>query len=445
MSLKKPSTKSWAFSIIVSSLALSLLACGNDSPTLETKAAKVVAPSDSVLNVGFIAFGDSGYHTDYLKEKQYKPQIPDRQAFINGELEEWLEDGGDPAKFIPSPSVFIPSVESMVDASGMYPVASAMKSHCKKVDCQFSVMLGDNIYPDGATLGVDGKDDSTRFADIFTKPFGDMGQGNKDYRIYTALGNHDWNTSREGAMAQVDFMETNKPFYMDGLFYTVKPPAGKGEIEIFVIDTEVILAGTDVKDAKLNKDGSEVPTDELDEMNPWSKPQNPEEKNMVAWLDDKLKNSTAKWKFVIAHHPIWSSGGSKFEQARVLRKLLLPSMCRYADMYFVGHEHSLELHEDSCASVSDENQQYRPLLQVLSGAAAKQRPVNFNFKAFQDKTYPENNAIFVKGMIWGFSHIQLEGDKATISMFSTPNNETGEVVEEFSYEYQRRSHIATVN
>jgi hypothetical protein len=445
MSLQKIFTKSYVSSIVVGILVLLLFACNSDTPSAGAKEVKAVTPITSELNLGFIAFGDSGYHTDYLQEKQYKPQIPDRQTFIDGEHEEWIEDGGDPAKFIPSPSVFIPDVESMVDASGMYPVANAIKSYCKYMDCQFSVMLGDNIYPDGATLGVDGKDDSTRFEAIFIKPFGDLGKGNSDYRIYTALGNHDWRTSREGAMAQVEFMQNTKPFYMDGLFYSVKPPAGKGKVEIFVIDTEIILAGTDVKDTKLDKDGSEVVTNKLDKPNPWSKPQNPEEENMVNWLDDKLKNSTAKWKFVIAHHPIWSSGGSKFEQARVLRKLLLPSMCRYADMYFVGHEHSLELHEDSCASVSDEKHQYRPLLQVLSGAASKQRPVNFNFKAYQDKTYPENNAIWVKGMIWGFSHVQLVGDKATITMFSTPNNETGELNTEFSYEYQRRSHDATLN
>ena len=38
-----------------------------------------------------------------------------------------------------------------------------------------------------------------------------------DFRIYAALGNHDWKTSRAGAMAQVRLPRTDAPFYMDGL------------------------------------------------------------------------------------------------------------------------------------------------------------------------------------------------------------------------------------
>ena len=395
--------------------------------------------SGAGLDVSFVAFGDSGYHLDYLAEKQFKPKRPTKQDFIDSEYQEWLEDGKDPAYFVAPPMEYVQAVDSMVDASGMYPVANAMTSFCQNNPCDFSVMPGDNIYPDGATIGVDGKDDSTRFEDIFVKPFGDLGKGKPDYRIYAALGNHDWNTSREGAIAQVEFMQTTKPFYMDGIFYSVKPPAGNGDIEIFVIDTEVMLAGVEVKEAELNPDGSEKKTDEIDQPKAWIVPQNKAERDMANWLELKLKNSTAKWKLVLAHHPIWSSGGSKFEEARVLRRMILPAMCKYADMYIVGHEHSLELHEDSCESVFGQGTKQPPLLQLLSGAAAKQRPVNQLFKAFQDKNYPQDNAIWVKGMTWGYSHVQLLDDKAIVKMITTPNNGSAENNVEFTYEYTRRS------
>jgi hypothetical protein len=65
---------------------------------------------------------------------------------------------------------------------------------------------------------------------------------------------------------------------------------------------------------------------------------------MASWLEEALRTSTARWKFVVGHHPIWSSSGSKFEQGRALREMILPAMCRYADAYLVGHDHTLEIH-----------------------------------------------------------------------------------------------------
>jgi len=422
----------------------------NQQPEAEQTSAQGASKPDqqkvsenNKIDFGFIAFGDSGYHVDYLKEKQFVPLREDLAAFVKFETDEWIEDGKKLEELVIPPSEFVPAVGGMIESSGMYPVANAMKSYCKEASCQFSVMLGDNIYPDGATTGLDGKEDSVRFDDLFSKPFGKMGEGLNDYRIYTALGNHDWKTSREGAMAQVDFMESTRPFYMDGLFYTVKPPAGNGDVEIFVIDTEVMLSGVTVMDTELNPDGSEKKSMEVDSPDPHTMPANDAERNMVAWLDDKLKNSTAKWKFVIGHHPIWSVGGSKYEQARSLRALILPSLCNYADIYFAGHEHSLELHEDSCDSVFGKNSGKPALLEVLSGAAAKQRSVNKGFKAYQIKTYPDNNTIYTKGMIWGFSHLQLTDDNAEITMHITPNSGTGDTKLDFTYQYKRRSSLVS--
>jgi hypothetical protein len=58
------------------------------------------------------------------------------------------------------------------------------------------------------------------------------------------------------------YLETTSPFYMDGIVYRVKPPAGNRDVEIFVLDTEVLLAGTTVYEDKLADDGSELPSTE---------------------------------------------------------------------------------------------------------------------------------------------------------------------------------------
>ncbi|MBV1909186.1 MAG: metallophosphoesterase [Kangiellaceae bacterium] len=423
--------------------ALSLTACMKNQVKRESEPnqKKADTPQKNELDFGFIAFGDSGYHVDYLKKKKYKSVLKDLASFTVYEKKDWVGDGRLMSEFVLPPSEFVPAVGGMIESSGMYPVAKAMISYCETASCEFSVMLGDNIYPNGATVGLDGKDDTVRFDDLFSKPFGGMGADKPDYRIYTALGNHDWATSREGAMAQVAFMENTRPFFMDGLFYSVKPPAAKGEVEIFVIDTEVMLAAVTVLEAELNADGSEKKTSEIDVPLEHTKPQNAAERNMVSWLDEQLRNSTARWKFVIGHHPIWSVGGSKFEQARSLRALILPSLCQYADIYFAGHEHTLELHQDSCDSVFGNNHNRSPLLQVLSGAAAKQRSVHKSFAEYQQENYPDNKLIWAKGMIWGFSHIQLVEDNAEITLHTTPLSGSGETELEYTLNYKRRSSL----
>ena len=420
-------------------LAVILIApgCVSDQ-TSGPKSSEEGKPGAKSLDLGFLVFGDTGYHIDYIEEEDYTPPKSSYEEFVAAERREWIEDVKPIEDFVPAPALYLEDKKSYVVASGMDPVAASMKSYCKAASCKFGIMLGDNIYPDGATLGADGHDDTLRFDRLFTQPYSKLGQGVENFRIYVTLGNHDWRTSRAGALAQLHFMETTPPFYMDGLFYKVSPPSGGGEIELFVVHTTLMLGGETVKATELNADGSERVTDEIEEFEPWTAPANEGERNMVSWLEKALRESNARWKFVVGHHPIWSTGGSKFEQARVLRKLLLPSLCRYADAYFVGHEHTLEVHEDSCESVFG-SAKARPLVEVLSGAAAKQRGVNSAFQAFQSATNPTNTTLFTKGMIWGFAHMQVNGDQARVTLLTTPESGDGEAVEVFSHEFSRRS------
>jgi hypothetical protein len=390
--------------------------------------------------VSFLAFGDSGYHLDYIDEEDVVPPRATRKAFADAYRAEWAEDKKPMRDFRVPPATFLEDHGSYITATGMMPVAKAMKQVCAATDCGFAVMLGDNIYPDGATMGTDGKDDATRFRHMFEEPFGDLGGGKADFKTYVTLGNHDWNTSREGAMAQVAYMEQHPAFHMDGLVYRVKPANAHGLVELFIVDTELMLGGTTVYDAKLADDGSEIRNTELDANDPWAMPQTALEKNQVAWLENALKSSDAKWKFVIAHHPVWASGGSKFEQGHALRKILTPVMCRYADAAFFGHEHSVEIHDDTCAGTGAEGLPVLPNL--TSGAASKQRGMNSAFMAYQNRTYPEKVTHFVRGMVWGFMHVGLEGDDATVTVYTTPDDQSGAADEVFTYRFRRRSHLA---
>jgi hypothetical protein len=384
-----------------------------------------------------LVFGDHGYHLDYLSAGDREPPRTLDEA-IELEREEWIEDKRPPDEFRPSSLVRLPATGGYVPASGMMPVAKAMFDFCRTSRCDAAVMLGDNIYPDGPTGGADGRDDAKRFEDILMTPFRDFRKLADDFRIYVALGNHDWRTSREATLAEVRYLETTPPFYMDGIVYRVKPPAGERNVEIFVLDTEVLLAGTTVYEDRLADDGSELPPTEAERPKPWTRPATEQERDMVDWLDRSLRESSARWKIVIGHHPLWSSAGSKFEQAKAMRRLILPTLCRYADMYLAGHEHTLEVHTDSCAKALP-GETVPALPQIVSGAASKHRPLNTWFMAHQQRKSPELTTYFAKGLIWGYVHLSLEQDAAVVRVFTTPNDGSATNVLEHQQTLLRRS------
>jgi hypothetical protein len=314
-----------------------------------------------------------------------------------------------------------------------------MTEHCAGGErCDFAVMLGDNVYPDGATLGTDGHDDAERFDRLFRQPFASWTSFGPDFRVYVALGNHDWNTSREGALAEVDYLERTPPFYMDGLVYRVVPPAARGAVELFVIDTTVLLAGETVFEDALANDGSELPPVETERPDPWVRPATELERVMVAWLSRALGESQARWKIVVGHHPLWSSAGSKYEQARVLRRLLLPTLCRQADLYVSGHDHTLEVQHDDCREALP-GTAVAPLPTIVSGAASKQRALNTAFMRHQAMKYPQVRTEWARGLVWGFAHLDVVGDVGTLTFVETPDDGSGRPSPAYSTQIRRRS------
>ena len=383
----------------------------------------------------FLAFGDSGYHYDYL-EVEDEPESKTFEAWVEAERLEWLEDKRPPAEFRPGPGYRVPETGSWIPASGQAAVATAMRRFCEGPPaCDFAVMLGDNIYPEGATGG---RDDGERFRKIFHEPYAPLAANGPDFRIYAALGNHDWKTSRAGAMAQVKYLTETPPFYMDGIRYRVAPTGDPREVEIFVLDTHVLLSKYSILDDALADDGREIDGEKIDEPEPWSLPRTEEEWRMAEWLEEALASSRARWKIVMGHHPIWSSAGSKFQQARMMRRLILPALCRHADMYLAGHEHTLELYTDGCRDVPEAKGR-PPLPQLVSGAAGKQRPLNTNFARHQLAAHPELTSLYAQGLTWGFAHVTLEPDGATIRLLTTPDDGSGEPVLAYEHRFERRS------
>lgn len=397
-----------------------------------------VAPAPAEQPVGdrvhILVFGDTGYDLDWLGAEDHEQPL-DARSYIVAELDDWIEDGRPIDEFRLSPFQLAAQTGGWVPASGQWPVAEAMRAWCAAPErCHLGVMLGDNIYPAGATLGSDGRDDAKRFEDLLYRPYIGLQEQDPDFVIYPVLGNHDWQTSREGALAQVEYLRQSPLYRMEHLWYQVEVAPG---VEVFGIDSSLLLAGHAVPELTIGADGSPQPAAEADEPEPWMVPRG-EEGEQAQWLEQALRESTARWKLVIAHHPAWSGSSGKYEQAKIIRAELYPALCRYADAFLAGHEHTLEIHTDDCRTVLGQADSL-PLVTLVSGAAAKQRPLHSTFMAYQDRAYPQKATLYARGHVWGFAGLELGADSGEITILSTPDSGSGEVVEEYRYRFQRRS------
>ena len=63
----------------------------------------------------------------------------------------------------------------------------------------------------------------------------------------------------------------------------------------------------------------------------------------LKWIDDVLKNSQAKWKIVMGHHPLYSGTTKDIVEQTDLQKRLQPILDKYnTDLYVCGHIHNFQ-------------------------------------------------------------------------------------------------------
>jgi tartrate-resistant acid phosphatase type 5 len=152
------------------------------------------------------------------------------------------------------------------------------------------ITLGDNFYPSG----MRGTDDP-RWRDWWENLYGPLG-----ITFYPALGNHEW-YSDDGAAAELAYRSATWRFPAPYYTFTAGP------VQFFAIDT------TEISEAE------------------------------VLWLDQAIAASTARWKVVYGHHPIFAPERSakagtylSYMQAR-----LWPLLRNRVDAYLCGHQHAM--------------------------------------------------------------------------------------------------------
>lgn len=425
-------------------LFFSLLLNGCTNPASEPS-----SPNTEVNNtIEFLAFGDGGYHMDYPKTKHIKhPKTP--EEWLKAEKDDWIAEHRPADEFNHAPIYVYPNTSITAELSGAGAVGEAMANYCLSHRCDFLMQLGDNIYPNGADYH-DGKDDQQRMDDLIAKPLTPLLKNKPNLKIYSSLGNHDWKSSRLGIKKQIEWMKDHPNFTLEdpGYYKFTKGRPGQ-DVEFFILDTNVLLAGQKLYEVPLNSDGSEIPDDialakslgEWDHPDEHEKPINNEDKNQLAWLEKSLAESSAHWKVVIGHHVLWSVGGTKYTEARALRKLLMPSLCQYADAYIAGHEHDLEMLTDDCSKYLSKDSTKSQLPIVISGSASKMRGIHSTFAKQQALHNPEMDLIWAKGFAWGFAQITLDNidNEIDVTFYSTPTDRSGDLVREQTFSFKHRS------
>ena len=229
--------------------------------------------------------------------------------------------------------------------SAQYQVATKITEAYKRFPFEFAIMLGDNLY---------GSEGPSAYVNKFEKPYKPLLDAG--IKFYASLGNHDEPAQR-----------FYKPFNMDGKRYY---KFGKGDVDFFVLDSTYMT---------------------------------PEQ---VAWLEDELEGSNAKWKIPYFHHPIYSSGekhGSELDLQLLVEPLFLQ---HGVDVVFSGHEHFYERLKPQ-----------KGIVYITQGGAAKLRRGNLR----------DNSTLTAKGFDTdrSFTLIEILDDQ----MFFETISRTGQVVD----------------
>ena len=179
---------------------------------------------------------------------------------------------------------FLAFGDSGTGAPAQYRLATQMEMTRKITGSRTALMLGDNLYPQGDVKALESR---------FLRPYSELLKSR--VKFYPVLGNHDLEGDHgRGQMAY---------FGMPGRWYAILD----GPTEFFMLDSN----RTQVNYEQLN------------------------------WLNDALSSSSAPWKVVATHHPIYSSG--KSGSAWWMKIFVEPMLVKYkADIVLSAHDHHYE-------------------------------------------------------------------------------------------------------
>jgi acid phosphatase len=195
-------------------------------------------------------------------------------------------------------------------------VARQMGETAAAINSQFTISMGDNFYENGVA-SVDDPQWQHSFETIYTAP-----SLQSPWKII--LGNHDY---RGNVQAQLDYAHISKRWQLPARYYqeTLALPDG-ATADLFYLDTSPFIKayiGT-----RTNITGQDTDA-------------------QLRWLDAALGKSTADWKIVIGHHPIYTAlapePGYDHDQPDLIVRLDPILRAHNIHIYINGHDHNLQV------------------------------------------------------------------------------------------------------
>ncbi len=189
-------------------------------------------------------------------------------------------------------------------------VALTMGRAAERSRSRFTLSVGDNFYEDGVSGVLDPKWVSS-FEAIYTHPA-------LMTPWHVILGNHDY---RGSVGAQIAYRGSAR-WNMPARYYLRSETLSDGtSVDFFHIDTSpFVLAYLGTKTRIGGQDTGA----------------------QLIWLERALAASTATWKIVVGHHPLFTATGGKHETAELIQQVK-PLLDRYGvRVYLCGHIHNLQ-------------------------------------------------------------------------------------------------------
>jgi acid phosphatase len=192
-------------------------------------------------------------------------------------------------------------------------VATQMAKTADAIGAKFVISVGDNFYEEGVVSTTDAQ---------WRKSFEDVYHARSlQVPWQVILGNHDY---RGNCDAQLAYGAISSRWNMPARYFKLSRSLdAKTTADFFFLDTTPMIAGYYWEaGTRANVKSQDVP-------------------QQLEWFENALATSTAQWKIVIGHHPIYSGG--KHGDTPDLVKKVLPLLHQYqVPIYFNGHDHDLQ-------------------------------------------------------------------------------------------------------
>jgi acid phosphatase len=244
-----------------------------------------------------------------------------------------------------------------------------MASAADESGAKFIISVGDNFYENGV-VSVEDPQWQTSFETVYTAP-------SLQVPWHVVLGNHDYHHNPE---AQVAYSKISKRWSMPAPYYLRTERIDAANLaDFFFLDT-MPMATFDDDEAQFR---DKVPWQDVPKQ--------------MAWFEAALAASTAPWKIVIGHHPVYSGG--IHGDTPYLVEHVLPLLQKYkVQAYINGHDHDLQHLQGGQVNL------------FCSGAGSKPRPSKETV-----------HTKFVKGTS-GFMAVSLQTDKMDVRMIDDQGN-----------------------